>query len=295
MTRRMTTDEFIAGAKAVHGEIYDYIKSIYTKSNEKLVISCLKHGDFQQSPNSHLRGSGCRICGLETKISGRRKTLDQFIADAKEAHGEIYTYENVEYKNSKVKVCITCEEHGDFWIAPDCFLSGQRCYKCALTARGMSRRNTFNDFVALAREEHGEKFYYVEESYTDSSTKMTIVCPDHGEFEQTPRSHSYGRGCAGCSRSGFNPVNPAHVYCLKSEDSAFLKVGITGSMSKRMASLKSSTPFNFNVIGSIEVDGTMAREIERGVHFRFLSAGLSGFDGCTEWLRYDEEIISMFV
>lgn len=294
MTKRSTTEEFISSARTIHGEKYCYEKSLYEKNNIKLTITCRDHGDFLQSPNSHLRGCGCRVCGLETKIAGRRKTLDQFICQAKEVHGEFYTYEKTEYKSANTKMCITCPDHGDFLISPDCFIAGQRCYECSLIVRGMKRRKPLEDFLADARIKHGYKYSYVPESYKDSSTKMTIICPDHGAFEQIPKSHLSGRGCADCAETGFNPEKPANVYCLKSDDGAFLKVGITGNIRVRMADLKCRTPFKFKEVGKIETEGFKARKIEKDVHSRFESAGLSGFSGCTEWLKYNEEILEMF-
>jgi hypothetical protein len=210
-------------------------------------------------------------------------------------HGENYTYDRVIYQNSFIKICVTCALHGDFWIAPDCLLSGQRCYECSLSARGLKRRKTFDDFLEEARETHGDKYSYDRDSYRDASTKMIIACPDHGDFEQIPKSHLTGRGCSDCADTGFNPNRQAYVYCLKSSDGAFVKVGITGNMATRMATLKCLTPFEFEQVGTICVDGFKAREIEKRIHNGFMSAGLSGFQGCTEWLRHDERIISMFV
>ena len=57
------TLEFIDKAKKIHGDRYVYSKVKYCKSKIKVIITCRIHGDYEQSPNSHLRGKGCRICG----------------------------------------------------------------------------------------------------------------------------------------------------------------------------------------------------------------------------------------
>lgn len=58
-----TTAEFIERAKKVHGDTwYDYSKANYTGVLDKIVITCTKHGDFQQLPRDHLTGSGCPKC-----------------------------------------------------------------------------------------------------------------------------------------------------------------------------------------------------------------------------------------
>jgi hypothetical protein len=294
MTKRSTTEEFVASARLIHGEKYCYDKSIYERNSIKITITCIIHGDFLQSPNSHLQGSGCRVCGLEAKVAGRRKTADQFILEAIKSHGDKYTYEMAEYKNANTKVCINCQDHGSFLITPNSLISGQGCYKCSLSARGLKRRKPFDDFLIEARNVHGEKYQYDRETYRDSSTKMVITCSVHGSFDQVPKSHLTGRGCSDCAQTGFNPEHPAHVYCLVSDDCAFIKVGITGNMRTRMAALKCKTPFGFKIAGDLQVDGSEARRIESEFHNRHESAGLSGFQGATEWLRYNEEIISSF-
>ena len=68
--RRNDTKGFIKKAKEIHGNIYDYSKSKYGKNNEqKIIITCDKHGDFKQAPVKHLSGSGCPKC--QKKHEGR--------------------------------------------------------------------------------------------------------------------------------------------------------------------------------------------------------------------------------
>ncbi|MDR2828338.1 MAG: hypothetical protein LBV51_02835, partial [Acholeplasmatales bacterium] len=56
------TEDWVNASKKVHGEIYDYSKSIFTSFTNKLIITCKNHGDFEQSANKHLRGHGCPNC-----------------------------------------------------------------------------------------------------------------------------------------------------------------------------------------------------------------------------------------
>jgi hypothetical protein len=62
-----TTEEFVARAKAKHGDKYEYDKTTYTGANKKLVITCPVHGDFEQIANAHMKGSGCQKCVLEKR------------------------------------------------------------------------------------------------------------------------------------------------------------------------------------------------------------------------------------
>lgn len=59
-----TTQDFIKKATAVHGNTYDYSKSVYVNDTTKLIITCKIHGDFTQMPsNHHSLKQGCKACG----------------------------------------------------------------------------------------------------------------------------------------------------------------------------------------------------------------------------------------
>ena len=60
----------------------------------------------------------------------KRLTTEQFVAKAREKHGDKYDYSKVVYVNAKTKVCVTCKEHGDFWITPDDLTRGKGCNLC---------------------------------------------------------------------------------------------------------------------------------------------------------------------
>jgi hypothetical protein len=57
-----STEEFIKKAKVIHGDKYDYSSTEYKNVTNKMNIICQKHGLFEQSASSHLRGFGCQIC-----------------------------------------------------------------------------------------------------------------------------------------------------------------------------------------------------------------------------------------
>lgn len=66
MVKKLTTNEFITKAKKVHGDFYDYSKVEYINAHTNVCIICPIHGDFLQTPNSHLRGCGCWLCRNKT-------------------------------------------------------------------------------------------------------------------------------------------------------------------------------------------------------------------------------------
>lgn len=56
------TIEFTEKAIGVHGNRYNYDKVNYNGALNKVIITCPSHGDFSQTPNDHLKGSGCADC-----------------------------------------------------------------------------------------------------------------------------------------------------------------------------------------------------------------------------------------
>jgi len=132
MPERMTTEEFIFKAAVVHGDRYDYSSTNYIGSKDRVAILCRKHGEFWQSPNHHLRGSGCPGCAQNQKL-----TTENFIKKSRAVHGDRYDYSKVEYLSSQSKVIITCKKHGDFRQRPDNHLnSNHGCPKCGQLDRG---------------------------------------------------------------------------------------------------------------------------------------------------------------
>ena len=67
MPKKLTREEFIRRAREVHGNMYDYTKSEYVGYDNKLCVTCPKHGDFWQRPAEHLRGAGCPQYSLEKR------------------------------------------------------------------------------------------------------------------------------------------------------------------------------------------------------------------------------------
>jgi len=66
----------------------------------------------------------------------------------------------------------------------------------------MAKRLTTQDFIIRAVSIHGLKYNYSKVKYTNLSNKIIIICPIHGEFEQTPNNHLNGKhGCSACTHT----------------------------------------------------------------------------------------------
>ena len=124
-------------------------------------------------------------------------TLD-FIERAKKTHGNKYDYSKVEYKDSNTKVCIICQEHGEFYQLPFAHINGQGCKKCGIINRAEKRTLKTEQFIEKAKKVHGDKYDYSKVEYKNAKTPVTIICKKHGEFNQLPNYHLSGNGCQKC-------------------------------------------------------------------------------------------------
>jgi hypothetical protein len=157
---------------------------------------------------------------LESYLLGDLKTMHQRIYDdimtthkAKHAefirrclnkHGDAaYSYLNTFFIGVKNSITVTCLHHGDFEVIAKDHVTGRslgKCPKC-LTAATMSQveKKFEQGFIKRAKAKHGDKYDYSQVVYVNSSTKVEILCKQHGVFECTPGNH-LGRssGCPTC-------------------------------------------------------------------------------------------------
>lgn len=204
--KKKTTDEFIKDAKKIYGDRYDYSKVIYNGNKTKVCIVCREHGDFYQTPDSHLRGRGCPLCGNIKRIKSQMLTLDEFIQRSKEIHKYKYDYTKVNYIDCKTKICIICPEHGEFWQTPDTHLRGCGCPKCGITKNTEKRSGNKVNFVKKAKEIHNNIYNYSKVDYINNHTKVCIICPEHGEFWMSPNNHTHKTRPQGCPKCNYSKL-----------------------------------------------------------------------------------------
>lgn len=127
-----------------------------------------------------------------------KKTTEDFIKEAINVHGDEYDYSKSNYQGTNTKIEIICNKHGSFFQTPKNHLKGQGCPECGKLQISISETKPFIQFLKEAFSVHKQKYSYCEETYTSSRNKMKIICPEHGEFWQTPDSHLRGCGCPKC-------------------------------------------------------------------------------------------------
>jgi len=185
---------FITKAQKVHGNTYVYDQVDYKGKNIHILIYCKIHEYyFPKSPSNHLKGQGCPKCALLSTASFHRSSTEEFIKKATAVHNGRYTYGNVEYVGANDPVMVTCTDHGNFPIVPSGHLNGAGCWDC-----GGSKPLTAEKFIEMAIAKHGDRYKYHKVIYKNNKTPVLIICPDHGDFPQTPDAHLVGKGCNRC-------------------------------------------------------------------------------------------------
>ena len=193
--KKLTCKDFINKANLIHNNKYDYSKVEYVNNSTKVCIICPEHGEFWQTPRNHLIGQGCPLCNGTFKL-----TNQEFIEKANLIHNNKYDYSKVKYVNNNTKVCIICPKHGEFWQTPHHHLNGHGCSKCRNENNGDRRRHNTEDFIRKSKSIHGEKYNYDKVNYVNSYSKVCIICPEHGEFWQSPYVHIQGHECPECAK-----------------------------------------------------------------------------------------------
>ena len=197
--RKLTIFEFIEKANLKHNYCYNYGKSTYVNSKFKIEIICKKHGSFFQKPNDHLNGVGCPICGKNKSKENRKKGLQLLLETFNKVHFGKYKYDDLNYENNKSKITIECPIHGKFKQSIIHHIGGSGCKKCVNKYSPNSE-----EFVKKAQQIHGQKYDYQLVDYKNAHTKVKIICPEHGIFEQNPHEHIKGQNCKKCSNSGIS-------------------------------------------------------------------------------------------
>lgn len=189
------TENFILKAIEIHGNKYDYNKSNYEKANIKLTITCPIHGDFEQSPMAHIgQKQGCPICGKINKKTNK-KTTEQFIQECNLKWNFKYDYKKTVYSNKNEKIIFECPEHGiQSQTAKQHLKNG--CQICS--GRGLTKYSR-EDFIKKANLVHNNYYDYSKINLTSINSKINIICPLHGEFQQKASNHIHLKnGCPKC-------------------------------------------------------------------------------------------------
>jgi len=140
MKRYFSTDKFIEKARTIYGDKYEYNKTKYYDSKTKIIVTCKKHGDFEQNPSQFLRGFECPICKDENKKRKlSKKNKADFIKTASTVHQNKYDYSKIVWRGCFSNLRIICPIHGEFRQQASVHKIGHGCPQCANESGNMAR------------------------------------------------------------------------------------------------------------------------------------------------------------
>jgi hypothetical protein len=79
----------------------------------------------------------------------------------------------------------------------------------------MPKALTTKTFIERANLKHNNKYDYSKVVYTNNSTAVCIICPDHGEFWQKPIKHISNQHATGCPKCAGNMIMDTQTIILK--------------------------------------------------------------------------------
>lgn len=211
--KRIPKEQIIKRIEETNHFNYDYSQFNVSNQKEKGTVICHnkdkdgnEHGIFFKTAWHLIDGCGCPKCASE-KL--RQKKINAF----NEINNSGYELIQDSFKTVKQKALFVCQKHGTFTSKPYLILKGQKCPICLKEKQNKIKEDSYNakqaikdnllekrklNFIERAMQIHGSKYDYSEVNYVNSITKVSIICPDHGEFWQTPANHLQGKGCPKC-------------------------------------------------------------------------------------------------
>ena len=144
--RTVTTESFIAEAKEIYGDRYDYSKVQYKNRDHMVTIVCPIHGDFKVYAREHLDGKGCPKC----------EKGEKFLKKLHEKFGDKFGLEQFVYESSTTPVTLICPTHGAFSRLPYPILSSPcGCPECGL--QPIKEAQAANEAKKRAKQEAAEQ------------------------------------------------------------------------------------------------------------------------------------------
>jgi G:T-mismatch repair DNA endonuclease (very short patch repair protein) len=207
---------FLAKAKSIHGDKYDYSNVSYINSQTKVEIICKKHNkSFFVIPNNHTnKKSGCPYC-----CGGIRLTIEDFIKQVIPIYGNRFDYSKAIYINMDTKIEIICKKHNiTFWQMPDNHIyQGVACCGCHkenIDIRSKNNTLTLEIFIEKAKSIHEDKYDYSKSIYLGNEKEIEIICKKHKKsFWQKPKHHIYSK--SGCQTCGNEIISDKKTYTEK--------------------------------------------------------------------------------
>ncbi len=186
-----TQDKWIELACSKHDSYYTYPRTVYNGSGVKVIITCPRHGDFEQDPASHLSGCGCPSCGFESIAQSKFLTDEDIagiFAKARNIHDGRYEYIRIFRIEGRLYVEMVCPRHDVISQRLDHHLHEHGCIQCTPQYSKMQiealKYYSVSRYPGMRHAEHGGECKIPETNYKADGlhAKTNTVVEFHGDF-----------------------------------------------------------------------------------------------------------------
>ena len=130
----------------------------------------------------------------------------------KEFPNKSYQYNFSKYVNNKSKISVTCDV-GHIFEMSILQLKKYGCPYCN------GNKISKDEILNKCKKIHQNKYLYNKCEWSKLTDKVTILCPDHGEFKQQLKLHLKGHKCQKCSNRYKVESDEFNQFCKKVDDS----------------------------------------------------------------------------
>ena len=109
----------------------------------------------------------------------KKKTREEFIREARNVHGDCYSYKNTVYLTNKNKVTIGCKEHGPFMQTPNSHFLGHGCPSCGSERKSDNRRKPLSSLLDELSRAFPEYDFSTEDNTEEIETEIKKILGGH--------------------------------------------------------------------------------------------------------------------
>jgi hypothetical protein len=195
--KRLKLPEVIERFKSVHGYTYDYSKVKYKNQITPITVICKEHGSFLITPQMHWKKVGCQKCKKSKKddiedwedFEEVDLSKKRYVSDEGRENLSIAQKNRFNKEEERIKVGARTKE---MWKDPEYRNKLKQHY--SKPEWNSSKRDSKETFIEKGIKKHGDKYDYSKVVYVNSRTKVTIICPEYGEFSIRPANFLMGHG-----------------------------------------------------------------------------------------------------
>lgn len=189
---------------------YKLLSTEYINSHQKLEFICSKHPNeiMKVNLNHLMNGKGCKRCGYERtsqKLTEHKKTKFSTVIDFfKDIDLELVSTEK-DFIDARSHIKFICPKHPKI-IQEKTFTHLKHSPWCSICKTKEGNQKLKDSKISYSKvkkdyEKEGYKLITPKEEYVNCLTKITYVCPFHGEQKGTYGHFREGKRCPKCNSS----------------------------------------------------------------------------------------------